>query len=61
MRIQILSDLHLEFDHDGGESFAENVPVAGDVLVLSGGPDSTARLSSTSAGLSAGSATVSQT
>jgi len=36
MRIQILSDLHLEFDRDGGEGFAESVPVAGDVLVLAG-------------------------
>lgn len=36
MRIQILSDLHLEFDPDHGESFARQVPVAGDVLVLAG-------------------------
>lgn len=36
MRIQILSDLHLEFDRDGGEAFARSVPIAGDVLVLGG-------------------------
>lgn len=36
MRVQILSDLHLEFDRDGGEAFARDVPVAGDVLVLAG-------------------------
>jgi predicted phosphodiesterase len=36
MRIQILSDLHLEFDRDGGEAFARSVPVAGDLLVLAG-------------------------
>lgn len=36
MRIQILSDLHLEFDRDDGESFARAVPVVGDVLVLAG-------------------------
>jgi len=35
-RVQILSDLHFEFDGDGGEAFANNVPVAGDVLVLAG-------------------------
>jgi predicted phosphodiesterase len=36
MRIQILSDLHFEFDRDGGEAFAKGVPVAGDVLILGG-------------------------
>lgn len=36
MRIQPLSDLHLEFDDDGGEAFARSVPVAGDLLVLAG-------------------------
>lgn len=36
MRIQILSDLHFEFDRDGGESFSRSVPVSGDVLVLAG-------------------------
>jgi predicted phosphodiesterase len=36
MRIQPLSDLHLEFDDDGGEAFAGSLPVAGDVLVLAG-------------------------
>lgn len=36
MRIQILSDLHFEFDRDGGEAFARAVPVAADVLVLGG-------------------------
>lgn len=36
MRVQILSDLHFEFDRDGGEAFARAVPVAGDVLVLAG-------------------------
>ena len=36
MRIQILSDLHFEFDRDGGEAFARTVPVAGDVLILGG-------------------------
>lgn len=34
--IQILSDLHFEFDPDNGETFAREVPVAGDVLVLAG-------------------------
>jgi predicted phosphodiesterase len=34
--VQILSDLHLEFDRDGGEAFARSVPVVGDVLVLAG-------------------------
>lgn len=36
MRVQVLSDLHFEFDHDGGEMFAREVPIAGDVLVLAG-------------------------
>lgn len=36
MRIQILSDLHFEFDPDHGEAFAKAVPVVGDVLVLAG-------------------------
>src|SRR4051812_27225061 len=36
MRVQILSDLHFEFDRDGGEAFTRAVPVAGDVLVLAG-------------------------
>jgi predicted phosphodiesterase len=36
MRVQVLSDLHFEFDRDGGEAFARGVPVAGDVLVLAG-------------------------
>ena len=36
MRVQILSDLHFEFDRDGGEAFVRSVPVAGDVLVLAG-------------------------
>lgn len=36
MRIQILSDLHFEFDEDHGEAFARAVPVCGDVLVLAG-------------------------
>jgi predicted phosphodiesterase len=36
MRVQILSDLHFEFDRDGGEAFARDLPVAGDVLVLAG-------------------------
>lgn len=36
MRIQLLSDLHFEFDEDRGERFARAVPVAGDVLVLAG-------------------------
>jgi predicted phosphodiesterase len=35
-RIQILSDLHFEFDRDGGEAFARSVPVDGEVLVLGG-------------------------
>jgi Icc-related predicted phosphoesterase len=34
--LQILSDLHFEFDRDGGEEFAHTVPVVGDVLILSG-------------------------
>lgn len=36
MRVQILSDLHFEFDADGGLAFAREVPVAGDVLVVAG-------------------------
>jgi Icc-related predicted phosphoesterase len=36
VRVQILSDLHFEFDEDGGEAFAHDVPVVGDVLVLAG-------------------------
>ena len=36
MRIQILSDLHLECDEDAGEAFALSLPVQGDVLVLAG-------------------------
>lgn len=36
MKLQIMSDLHLEFYGDLGESFARNVPVLGDVLVLAG-------------------------
>jgi predicted phosphodiesterase len=36
IRIQILSDLHFEFDSDGGEAFAREVPVTGDVLVFAG-------------------------
>jgi predicted phosphodiesterase len=36
VRVQILSDLHFEFDRDGGEAFTRSVPVAGDVLVLAG-------------------------
>ncbi|HVP61334.1 MAG TPA: metallophosphoesterase [Myxococcaceae bacterium] len=36
MRIQPLSDLHLEFDEDQGERFALSLPVLGDVLVLGG-------------------------
>ena len=36
MRIQILSDLHFEFDRDDGEAFVRTVPVVGDVLVIGG-------------------------
>jgi Icc-related predicted phosphoesterase len=36
MRIQPVSDLHLEFDKDHGKSFAQELPVLGDVLVLGG-------------------------
>ena len=36
MRVQLLSDLHFEYDADGGEAFARSVEVAGDVLVLAG-------------------------
>jgi Predicted phosphohydrolase len=36
MRIQPVSDLHLEFDQDKGEQFALSLPVLGDVLVLGG-------------------------
>jgi predicted phosphohydrolase len=36
MRVQLLSDLHFEFDEDGGEAFVQTVEVAGDVLVLAG-------------------------
>lgn len=36
MQLQLMSDLHFEFDEDGGERFAREVPVAGDVLVLAG-------------------------
>jgi predicted phosphohydrolase len=36
LRIQPVSDLHLEFDEDQGEAFARALPVLGDVLVLGG-------------------------
>lgn len=36
VRIQVLSDLHFEFERDGGEAFARTVPIAGDVLILGG-------------------------
>ena len=36
MRIQPVSDLHLEFDPDHGKRFASSLPVLGDVLVLAG-------------------------
>ena len=36
MRIQPVSDLHLEFDPDHGKQFAQTLPVRGDVLVLAG-------------------------
>ena len=36
MRVQPVSDLHLEFDEDHGERFALELPVLGDVLVLAG-------------------------
>jgi predicted phosphodiesterase len=36
MRIQPVSDLHLEFDKDHGKAFAQSLPVLGDVLVLAG-------------------------
>ncbi len=36
MRIQPVSDLHLEFDRDHGKAFAQSLPVLGDVLVLAG-------------------------
>lgn len=37
-RIQVLSDLHLEFDPDGGEAFTQAVSVLRDVLILAGMP-----------------------
>jgi predicted phosphodiesterase len=36
LRVQLLSDLHFEYDDDGGEAFARRVEIAGDVLVLAG-------------------------
>jgi len=36
MRIQPVSDLHLEFDEDHGKRYAQTLPVLGDVLVLAG-------------------------
>jgi len=36
VRVQLLSDLHFEYDDDGGEAFVRSVEVAGDVLVLAG-------------------------
>lgn len=36
MLVQPMSDLHLEFDKDGGETFVTELPVLGDVLVLAG-------------------------
>lgn len=36
LRVQILSDLHLEFDDDDGKFFVQNLPVEGDVLILAG-------------------------
>jgi predicted phosphodiesterase len=49
VRVQLLSDLHFEYDDDGGEAFTRAVQVAGDVLVLAGdvlpllAPDQVAR------------------
>lgn len=40
MRVQLLSDLHLEFHRDGGRSFLESLDPSGvDVLVLAGDVD----------------------
>ena len=36
MKLQIMSDLHLEFHPDSGRGFVQNMPVNGDVLVLAG-------------------------
>jgi predicted phosphodiesterase len=36
MKIQILSDTHLEFHEDEGKEFVANLPVVGDVLVVAG-------------------------
>lgn len=36
MRLQIASDLHFEFHHDGGREFINAMPVVGDILVLAG-------------------------
>jgi len=36
MKIQVLSDLHLEFHRDGGDWFLDKLPVAADVMVLAG-------------------------
>jgi predicted phosphodiesterase len=36
VRVQLLSDLHFEYDDDGGEAFVRTVEVVGDVLVLAG-------------------------
>jgi len=36
MRIQIVSDVHLEFWSDQGQSFVDKLPIEGDVLVIAG-------------------------
>lgn len=36
MKLQIMSDLHLEFHRDGGESFIQSLPVAADTLIVAG-------------------------
>ena len=39
MRIQYVSDLHLEFHRDGGVEFIKTLPVTGEVLILAGDID----------------------
>jgi Icc-related predicted phosphoesterase len=36
MRLQLVSDLHIEFQADHGESFLKSIPVAADTLVIAG-------------------------
>lgn len=47
MKVQILSDAHVEFHRDGGAAFWQSIPVVADVLVLAGDIDQAGRISET--------------